>query len=128
MKATRLVSLVAVGIGVFNIAIGLWALFAPRSFFTSVATFHPYNHHFVHDVGAFQAAMGVLMLLALVRPEGTIVAFGGNAVAALLHLGSHVADRDLGGRATDPFALGLVAAAAVLGLLLALRQGSSGRT
>lgn len=128
MSTRIVVKLIAGGIAAFNLAIGLWALAAPESFFDSLATFHPYNHHFLHDVGAFQAAMGALMVVALMRPQGMVVAFAGNAIAGLLHLASHIADQDLGGRPTDPFAVGLIAAAAVLGLLLLLRQSADGPT
>ena len=31
---------------------GIWAFVAPRSFFDTLATFEPFNAHFVRDVGA----------------------------------------------------------------------------
>lgn len=42
----------------------MWALVAPRSFFTSLATFEPYNPHLLHDIGAFQIGIGAVLLLA----------------------------------------------------------------
>ncbi len=122
----KLVLLIAVMVGLFNVIFGAWALLAPRSFFDTVATFDPYNHHFLHDLGAFQVGLGVVFLAALARLDGLTVAFVGNAVAGVLHFGSHVVDRDLGGKPTDPFAVGLVAAAVVLGVILSMRRSEDG--
>ncbi len=121
----KLVVLIALAVGLFNIVFGFWALFAPRSFFDAVATFEPYNHHFLHDVGAFQAGLGVVLFVALLRVDGLTVAFAGNAVAGILHFGSHLVDRDLGGRAIDPLAVGALAVAVVLGLILVMRPAAT---
>ncbi len=132
MKRTA-VNLVVVGVGLFNLFLGMWAFVAPRSFFDIVATFPPFNQHLLHDVGAFQAALGVTLLIALWVRDALTVAILGNLVAATIHVVSHVIDSDLGGRATDPVGLAFVAAALVLALLLyrqrdeamSMRDGSS---
>jgi hypothetical protein len=36
----------------------------PRSFFTALAAFEPYNQHFIQDIGAFQIGLGAVLLLA----------------------------------------------------------------
>ena len=71
----------------------------PRSFFAALATFEPYNQHFLQDVGAFQMGLGVVLLLAGVpgRADGLTVALVGVGVGAAFHTVSHVVGRDLGG-------------------------------
>src|SRR5215208_5817921 len=57
------VTAVVIIIGLFTLAFGIWAFFAPTSFAEFVA--FPYNRHLLHDVGAFQIGIGTTMLLAL---------------------------------------------------------------
>jgi hypothetical protein len=91
--------LVAVLGGGFFLASGLWAMVAPAAFFDAVATFEPYNAHFVRDVGAFMIGLGAVLLLAAVRPTGDALAIAlcGVGVGAAAHTLSHVVDHDLGG-------------------------------
>lgn len=96
------------------IAFGLWALIAPRSFFDALATFEPYNRHFLHDIGAFQVGLGAVLLLAAFprRIDGLAAALLGVGLGGLLHTFAHVLDTDLGGTpATDIPSLGLLAVA-----------------
>lgn len=85
--------------GVGFIALGLWAMVDPRSFFEALAAFEPYNQHFLQDIGAFQVGLGVVLLLAGVptRADGLTVALVGVGVGAALHVVSHVVGQDLGG-------------------------------
>lgn len=101
-------------VGVFLVVLGLWAFFAPRSFFERVAAFPPYNRHLVHDIGAFQAGLGATMLFAMVWRDALLVVLAGTGVGFILHFFSHVADRSLGGQATDPVSVGLLALVVVL--------------
>ncbi len=96
--------------GVMNVALGLWALIDPQSFFDNIAEFPPYNEHFMHDLGAFQLGIGAALLFALVwRGDAVLAALGGGAVAATAHEIAHIFDEDLGGKSSDPFSLGLIA-------------------
>ena len=100
----RLPRAVAILGGVSLVALGVWAMVAPRSFFDALATFEPYNQHFLQDIGAFQVGLGAVLLLAGVptRADGLTVALVGVGVGAALHAVSHVVGRDLGGTpATD---------------------------
>ncbi len=74
---------VAIVGGVGFIALGVWAMVGPRSFFAALATFEPYNQHFLQDVGAFQIGLGVVLLLAAVpvRADGLTVALVGPLLA-----------------------------------------------
>jgi hypothetical protein len=64
-----------------SLAVGLWALPAPRSFYDDfpmggrgwVSTLGPYNEHLVRDVGALNLALGVLLLLAAALLERRLV-------------------------------------------------------
>ena len=90
---------VAVVGGVGLVALGVWAMVDPRSFFDALARFEPYNQHFLQDIGAFQVGLGAVLLLAAVptRADGLAVALVGVGVGAALHTVSHVVGRDLGG-------------------------------
>lgn len=73
----------------------------------------------MHDLGAFQLGLGATLLAALISSDALVAALAGNAVGATFHFAAHVADADLGGRASDPFVVGLLAAVAVVALLTA---------
>lgn len=85
--------------GVAFVGFGAWAMLHPRSFFDFLATFPPYNQHFVQDVGAFEIGLGVVLLLAgmAARPDALAVALLGVGVGAALHTVSHIVGNDLGG-------------------------------
>jgi len=96
-------------VALFFIALGIWALISPMSFYEQLAHFPPYNKHLFHDVGAFQAGIGTTLLLALFRRDALQVALLGTSTGAVLHEISHIVDRNLGGKSTDPYLLGLLA-------------------
>ena len=58
------VSIIVALSGVWMLAVGLWALLAPRSFAAWI-DFPPYAEHLLHDVGAFQIGIAVSLLAAL---------------------------------------------------------------
>jgi hypothetical protein len=102
---------------------GAWAFADPASFYDAVALFPPYNRHLLHDVGAFQLGLGTALVLGLAGWSGLRVALWAAAVAAVLHAVSHVVDRELGGRDTDPLALTLAAAVLVAAAVASGREG-----
>ena len=95
----RLPRAVAIVLGAGFVALGVWAMLDPRSFFDALATFEPYNQHFLQDIGAFQVGLGVVLLLAGVpaRADGLTVALVGVGVGAALHTVSHIVGYNLGG-------------------------------
>jgi hypothetical protein len=117
----RFVRGVALLAAAFYTLFGAWALLSPRSFFESVATFPPYNEHLLHDVGAFQLGLGAALFAALALRRTLVAALVGVAVASVLHAGAHAVDAHLGGRPSDPWVLGLLAALVVLALVVAWR-------
>ena len=82
------------------VGFGSWAMVGPQSFFDTVATFRPYNQHFVQDIGAFQIGLGSVLLLVALFPEAGARAVGlvGMGIGSAAHLVSHLLGADLGGR------------------------------
>lgn len=106
------IRLVAIVGGLAFLGLGLWALVAPRSFFDTLATFEPYNRHLLHDLGAFQAGLGAVLILAAFprRIDGLAAALFGVGIGAALHVVSHILDVDLGGTpSTDIPSLSILA-------------------
>jgi hypothetical protein len=114
-RVPRIVAWVGVA---FFLGFGLWAFFSPSSFFDQVAVFPPYNQHFLHDAGAFQIGFAVALVLGLIGWDGLATALGGAGVGSVFHTIAHLMDSDKGGKDTDPFGLGLLAVALVVGAWL----------
>ncbi len=109
-------------VGIFLLALGVWALTFPSSFYDQIALFSPYNRHLIHDAGAFQVGLGATLLLALRWRDALFVSLTGVGVGAAIHALVHAIDHDLGGRRSDPYALGLLAAALIIAALLRWRS------
>jgi hypothetical protein len=118
--AQRYVAAILALAGAGMLAAGIWAGMAPRSFARFVA--FPYHEHFLHDLGAFQVGIGATLLLALAWRDAPTVALAGFLVANTLHAVSHAIDLDLGGRASDPYAIGVLSLLAAAALVLRVRQ------
>jgi hypothetical protein len=110
--------------GLGFLALGVWAMADPESFFDRVATFEPYNQHLVQDVGAFQIGLGVVLLLAVQRadPDALAVALLGVGIGSAAHVVSHVIGHDLGG--TPETDIPVFTAATVLLLAAGVAQWS----
>jgi hypothetical protein len=108
--------------GLLMVFAGIWALAAPASFVRDVGPFPPYNRHFVHDTGAFQAGLGAALLAGGAGWDGLTVGLLGFAVGSVLHEISHVMDRHIGGHSTDPAALAIFALLSVAAATLAWRS------
>ena len=108
-------------VGVLITANGLWAFFAPQSFYDTLATYPPYNRHLFHDIGAFSIGLGVAFLLAMRWRSALSVAIAANAIAAVMHAISHIIDRDLGGKTSDPWLLSAIALALAIPAIRRLR-------
>jgi hypothetical protein len=114
------VATILVVAGASMLAAGIWAGAAPRSFARFVD--FPHHEHFLHDLGAFQIGIGVTLLVALAWRDAPTVALTGFLVANALHAVSHAIDLDLGGRASDPYAIGAVSLLAAAALIVRVRQ------
>jgi hypothetical protein len=98
---------------------GAWCWLDPASF--AAATNWPEHEHFLHDAGAFQMGIGVMLLGALWWRDVLSVVLIGAVFTNGLHAVNHAMDLDLGGRASDPWLLGLMALIALAGLVVRLR-------
>ncbi len=121
MRDPRLARVIGAVIGVFYLVTGAWALLAPMSFFSAVATFAPLNVHLLHDAGAFQVGLGLALTvpIALQAPvRASLIAVLG---ASVLHVLAHVEDIRLGGHpTTDLPVLTLICVALAVALFLDL--------
>jgi hypothetical protein len=119
--------IIAVVVGAAFLIFGLWAFFAPESFYETLATFEPYNEHFVRDIGAFQIGLGAVLLLGAYLRDALLVVLTGSAVGSVFHLVSHVIDRDLGGDPTTdiPF-FAVMAVALIAGAVVRSRTARAG--
>lgn len=116
----NLVALIAAGIGaVFFIGPGLWAFFDPQGFYDELATFEPYNEHFIHDIGAFQIGIGVALASAIWRRnDALLAALLGAAVGSIFHTIAHVIDHDLGGKDSDVVVFSVITVVLLAGAAL----------
>ncbi|MFI6483292.1 hypothetical protein ACIBH1_35550 [Nonomuraea sp. NPDC050663] len=114
-------AVVALG-ALFFLAGGAWAFLWPHSFYTTVATFPPFNLHLFHDAGAFQLGIGAALLAALFTRDALLVGLVGGAAGAVVHAISHVVDRNLGGNPSDPWTLSGLALLLVVATVLRARS------
>jgi hypothetical protein len=116
-RTTSAIRIASAVVGVGLVVTGVWALADPRSFFDLLATFEPYNAHFLRDIGAFQIGLGaVLVLGALLPRDGLTVALLGVGIGSVFHAISHAIDGDW-----DPV-LWVLAVALVAGGIVTLRR------
>ena len=115
-----LVALIAAGLGaVFFIGPGLWAFFDPQGFYDELATFEPYNEHFIHDIGAFQIGIGVALASAIWRRnDALLAALLGAAVGSVFHTIAHFIDHDLGGKDSDVVVFSVITVVLLAGAAL----------
>lgn len=135
MTARRIVRIALAILALVGIQVGLWAAFAPRSFYDDfpgsgrvwVAVDGPYNEHLVRDVGALNLALAVMAVVAFVTlSRAAVIAAGGAWLAyGVPHLVYHLRHTDtLDGSDTFavPFTLALNVVVAGLVLWTAWRN------
>lgn len=107
-------------IGVNHLLVTLLTFAAPHWFFTNIGYFPPFNHHFLADIGAFSAPLGVGLLVAARDPERHRLLIGLAALGNLLHSLSHLRDAHLHMPPHMPLAVGVTQEALILltGLIL----------
>ncbi len=110
----------------FYLAFGIWAFVAPGSFAENIATYPPYNEHLVHDGGAFAIGLGVAALAALLLSDSLTAVLAGVAAGSLLHGVSHIIDRGLGGRPSDPWLVSVIGLVALGGFVIVIRSRRPG--
>jgi hypothetical protein len=111
----------ALAVAFFGIG-GLWAFVDPAGFYNTLATFPPFNKHFLRDIGAFQLGIAVTLLAVLRWRSGTVVALVGASAASVVHALSHLIDRDEGGRGSDHILLWALAVLLVAATVVQARE------
>ncbi|MBA2326263.1 MAG: hypothetical protein H0V95_06415 [Actinobacteria bacterium] len=101
----RVLRVLLVLLALGNVQVGIWATFAPRSFYDDfpggdrswVALDGPYNEHLVRDFGATNLAIGVLTIAALLWLTRVLVVTAGLAwiVYGVPHLVYHLRHLDV---------------------------------
>jgi len=101
----RVLRVLLVFLALGNVQVGLWATFAPRSFYDDfpggdrswVSLDGPYNEHLVRDFGATNLALGILTIAALVWLIRALVVTAGLAWIAygVPHLVYHLRHLDV---------------------------------
>jgi uncharacterized membrane protein len=89
--ALRAILLVA---GILQLATGLLAMIAPGTFFEEIGRYGIENLHYVGDVGAFQVAAGVGLLVAAERSSWRVPILTVGAVWLAAHAINHAFDVD----------------------------------
>jgi hypothetical protein len=121
-----------------NVQVGVWATFAPRSFYDDfpgggrswVAPDGPFNEHLVRDFGATNLALGVLTIAALVWLTRPLVVTAGLAWIAygVPHLVYHLRHLDVyetGDQVANVVLLSLAPAAGVVAVWLGAKMAAS---
>ena len=134
----RLARIVLAVLAVSGAIVGLWATFAPRSFYDDfpgggrswVAPDGPFNEHLVRDVGSLNLALTVLTVAAaimLVRSLVVVAALGWLAYG-IPHLVYHLRHRDVydtGDQVANLVSLSLVPVLAVVALVVGAKMPAS---
>ena len=110
-------------LGLTQLVIGAWLVIDPDSFVDAIAPFGPADHHFLRDLGTFQAGFGIALLAAAGRPTWRMPILFAAFVGSALHTINHLFD--IGG--TDPGWVGpanFVALALLTGAYAYLMQES----
>ena len=122
MQGPLVTRVIAVVIGAFLLLTGAWSFLSPMSFFDNVANFAPRNIHLLHDVGAFQVGLGLVLILPVALRAPLRVPLIAVLVASVLHLFAHVEDNSLGGHTiTDLSVLTLICVVLAVALVMEMR-------
>ena len=111
----------ALAVAFFGIG-GVWAFLDPAGFYDTLATFPPFNRHFLRDAGSFQLGIAATLLAVVRWRSGTVVALVGASTASVVHAVSHVIDRDEGGRGSDHILLWALAVLLVAATIVQARE------
>lgn len=92
MISERTLRLTLLATAVYHVATGVLALADPGTFFEQIGRYGIENQHYVGDVGSFQLASGVALLIAAGRPSWRVPVLGFLAIWYGLHALNHAFD------------------------------------
>ena len=131
--ATRAIAPFLGALGAYHLVFAAWMAAAPYSFFARVGPFGAYNAHYVRDIATWEAALGVLLLVAVARPGWRLAVVALATVQCALHAVNHVVDVDAARAGSsagvlDAVSLALLTVVLVAVLILIARtEGTEGR-
>jgi len=83
---------ILIALGAIQLALFVWMVASPESFFDAIAGFGERNDHYIRDAALFPLAIGVGLLVAAWRPEWRVPALAIAAVWYLAHAVNHLVD------------------------------------
>jgi hypothetical protein len=98
-------------LGLVQLAVGGWMMFATHSFGETIAPFDGFNEHDLRDFATFYLALGLVLLLAATRPGWRFPIL----VFATLEYGFHALNHAIDVNNSDPAWVGLAELAALAG-------------
>jgi hypothetical protein len=95
LRAEAPTGTLAVGIAAFAVIELLLAVFtavSPHAFYTAIGPFGAFNAHYLRDVASFEGAMGIALLVAVLRPSWRVPVLALTTVQFALHSLNHLID------------------------------------
>lgn len=89
------VDLVGIGLwafGLYQVALGLFMVVAPGTFFEEVGPFGTRNDHYIRDDATFELPLGLLFIVAAGRPSWRVPALAFGTLHWALHSINHLVD------------------------------------
>ena len=117
----RALGAILFALGATQLALFVWMIASPGTFFEAIAGFGARNDHYIRDAAVFPLAIGAGLLVAVWRPTWRVPALAIGAVWYLAHAVNHLIDlgeSDPGW--VGPFDFAALLAAGLLLLWLAL--------
>jgi hypothetical protein len=78
--------------GAFHVALGVFMVAAPRTFFDEVGAYPPFNDHYIRDIATFYLALGAVFVIAAARRSWQVPLLVFAVVQYSLHVFNHVWD------------------------------------
>ncbi len=91
-RTRRALPAVLLILGVSQLALGLWMVISPGSFYDALGPFGDRNDHYLADVATFYLALGAAALVAARRPGWRLPVLGFAAIQYTLHAVNHLVD------------------------------------
>jgi hypothetical protein len=107
----RCLRLLLAGLGLLQLAVGGWMMFATHSFSETIAPFGGFNEHDLRDFATFYLALGFVLLVAATRPGWRFPIL----VFATLESGLHAINHAIDVNTSDPAWVGPAELAALAG-------------
>lgn len=79
-------------LGLYQLALGLFMVLAPGTFFTEVGPFGPRNDHYIRDNASWELALAAVALIAVVRRSWRVPVLALAALHYALHAVNHLID------------------------------------